>query len=196
MRKRIYGALLALGMGGALIAFNPVSAEAACVPGPSCSASLSATLAGNQIGSRVITSVTPGAFASVLGNAAMTSPLSVLLTETAVSGDPNYQVNGSVSAFSDGASHTIPGTALQNSGNNTVVVAGSGAVTEGANPASSGDNLGVGQTFFTSSGENASTLYTGTYTNASTLTLTPPNGTFAAAAGTTYTATLTVTLIS
>ena len=195
MRKRIYGALLALGMGGALVAFSPLSAEAAC-PGSSCTATLSATLNGSQIGSRVITTVTPGAFSSVLGNAAMSSTLGVLMTETAVSGDPNYQVNGSVSDFTDGASHTIVGTALQNSANSTAVVAGSGAVTEGANPSGPGNNLGVGQTFFSSSGESATSLYTGTYTNSSTLTLTPPNNTYAAVAGTTYTATLTVTLIS
>lgn len=118
------------------------------------------------------------------------------MTETAVSGDPNYQVNGSIVDFSDGNGHTITKSALQNSANTTAVVAGSGAVTEGANPSGPSDNLGTGQTFFSSSGESATSLYTGTYTNTSTLTLTPPNGTYAAVAGTTYTSTLTVTLIS
>jgi hypothetical protein len=191
MRKRFYGALLALGTAGAVVAVTPGAAFA----GQSTStANLSAVLAGQAIGSRTIALVTPGSFSSVLGNANMTSPLVTEIAETSVSGDANWSVTGGVTQFSDGAPtpHTIAANALNNSANNTVQALGGGTVTEGSG---TGD-LGAGQTFFTNSGQDTSTLYTGTYSDTSTLTLTPPNGTFAAAAGTTYTATLTVTLFT
>lgn len=56
--------------------------------------------------------------------------------------------------------------------------------------------LGTAQNFFTDTGELTGTLYPGTYTNNSTLTLTPPNGTVATDASDPYTATLTVTLFT
>lgn len=193
MRKRISGVLLALGMGGALVAFTPGAALAATASGTS-TATLSATLAAGAIGTRSISTVTPGAFSSILGDVAMTSTLGVGVTESAVAGDATgWDVTGQVSAFSTGGTtpDTMPASALANSGNSTTVVGGGGTITEGTAGA-----LGTSQTFFSDAGQSAGTLYTGTYTNSSTLTLTPPNGTVAAATGTTYTATLTVTLFT
>ena len=194
MRKRFYGALLALGMGGALVAFSPMAAEAACAGSQCTSAGLTAVLNGSTIGSRSIVSVTPGSFSTVGGNATLATPLTTVVAEAAVAGDANWSVTSSSTDFSDGASHTISATDLANSGNTTTVVGGDAAAkSEGS---SAGNQSGAGQTLFSSSGENTQTLYTGTYTDVSSLTLTPPNGTFAAAAGTTYSATLTVTLFT
>ncbi|HVA43710.1 MAG TPA: hypothetical protein VNF50_09510 [Acidimicrobiales bacterium] len=193
MRKRLSGVLLALGMGGALVAFTPGAALAATASG-TATAPLSATLTAGSIGTRAISSVTPGSFSSVLGNATMSSSLAVAVAEAAVGGDANWYVTGQVSQFADSTTPTpniIPASALANSGNSTTVVGGGGTVAEGANGA-----LGTSQTFFTDTGELVGTLYTGTYTNASTLTLTPPNGTIATGIADPYTATLTVTLFT
>ncbi|HUZ43376.1 MAG TPA: hypothetical protein VMU63_03160 [Acidimicrobiales bacterium] len=152
---------------------------------------MSATLTSTSIGTRSIAAVTPGTFGSILGDVAMTSSLGVEVAESSVAGDATWYVTGQVSGFADTTGDTMPASALANSGNATTVVGGGGAVAEGAAGA-----LGSAQNFFTDTGQLTNTLYTGTYTNASTLTLTPPNGTIAAATGTTYTATLTVTLFT
>ncbi|MHB1924861.1 MAG: hypothetical protein ACYCSJ_09235 [Acidimicrobiales bacterium] len=179
-------------MGGALVAFTPGTGFAATASGTS-TATLSATLTAGSIGTRAIQSVSPGSFTSILGNTTMTSPLGVVVAEAAIAGDANWYVTGQVSQFSTGGTtpNIIPASALANSGNATTVVGGGGTIAEGAAGA-----LDAAQTFFTNTGELTGTLYTGTYTNSSTLTLTPPNGTVAAGATSPYTATLTVTLFT
>lgn len=162
----------------ALVALPAVAAPPEAVAGPP--------------GTRSIVSVSPGAFSSSLGQPAMTSSLTVQVSETAVTGDPNWSVTAAVTPFSDASvpAHTIPASALGNSANATVPVGGGGTITEG--PAG---GLGQPVTLFTDTGESALTVYNGTYTSTSTLTLSPPNGTYAPKTGDVYTSVLTVTLI-
>lgn len=191
MRKRIYGALLALGMGGALVAFSPMAAEAACPTGSTCTgtANLTATLTNTSIGSRSITLVaTPGAFSSVMGNAGLTSSLQTLVTETAIGGTNPWYVTGVLAgAWSDGT-NSIPASALADTANNTVQVAGGGTVDQGTT-----GTLDGAQTLVKNTGQTTSVLYTGTYTTTTSMTLTPPNGTVAS--GVPYTNVLDLTLI-
>ena len=191
MRKRIYGALLALGMGGALVAFSPMSAEAACLTGSTCTttANLSATLTNTSIGSRSIALVaTPGAFTSVMGNAGLSSSVQVAVAEVAVGGVNPWYVTGQLAgAWSDGT-NSIPANALADTANNTIQVQGGGAVDHGTT-----GTLDSAQTLVKNTGETASVLYTGTYTTTTNMTLTPPNGTVAS--GLPYTNVLNLTLI-
>lgn len=150
-------------------------------------------LAGGTPGTRSIVSVVPGAMTSALGQHALTGSLSVQVAETAVTGDPSWYVTAQATSFSDGATppHTLPASALANGSNATVLVGGGGTVAEGGT-----GSLDNPVTLFSDSGESATSLYSGTYTNTSTLTLTPPNGTFAPTSGATYTSVITVTLIN
>lgn len=147
--------------------------------------------AGGTPGTRSIASVSAGPLTSSPGKATMTGTLTVQVSETAVTGDPTWYVTAQASSFVDGATpaHTIPASALANTSDSTVPVGGGGTITEGPS-----GTLDQPVSLFTDTGENASTLYNGTYTNTSTLTLTPPNGTYAPTTGDTYTSTITVTL--
>lgn len=199
MRKRIYGALLALGMGGALIAFSPVAAEAACPTGSTCSgtATLSATLTGGQIGSRSIgTIATPAAFSSVIGTAGLTGSVVVPVVELTVAGTTPWTLTAQLAGtWSDGATptpNTMPASSLADTANSTALVGtGGGTVTNGSPGASA--TLDAARTLMQDTGELTTALYTNTYTTTASLVLTPPNGTVATA--NTYTNTLDLTLI-
>jgi len=155
---------------------------------------LSATLTAGSIGSRSISVVgTPAAFSEVLGSASLTSSSTVAVAEVSVAGVNPWTVTATLAgAWSDGVGDTIPANALADTGNSTTVVngAGSSAVDHGTT-----GTLDGSQTLVKTSGELTGTLYTGTYTTTTNLTLTPPNQTVAAPAGTTYANTLDVTLI-
>jgi hypothetical protein len=85
----------------------------------------------------------------------------------------------------------MPASALANTLNSTVQVAGGGSTLTG----STTGTLDGAQTLTKDTGETPTVLYTGTYTTTSSLTLTPPNGTVAATGGSTYSNTLNLTLI-
>ena len=154
---------------------------------------LTAAPAGAAPGTRSIVSVVPGSFTSRLGQPALTGSLTVQVAETTVAGDPAWSVTAQVSSFSDGATppHTLPASVLANSANTTVLTGGGGTITEG-----SPGPLNVPVTLFSDAGQVVTNLYNGTYTNTSTLTLTPPSGTYAPSTGATYSAVITVTLIT
>ena len=144
-------------------------------------------------GTRSIVSVVPGTFTSRLGQPSLTGSLTVQVSESAINGDPTWSVTAQVTGFTDGATpaHTMPASALANGSNSTVLGGGGGTITEGAN-----GTLDSPVTLFSDSGEVSANLYSGTYTNTSTLTLTPPSGSYAPSTGDTYTSVITVTLIT
>ena len=152
-------------------------------------ATLSAALTAGAIGSRSITSVTPATITSSLGTLPTSSPLTVVVSETAVSGDANgWYVTTQASDFQDPAHDIVPATSLVD-GSNTVDQAGGGGV---AAAVTGPGEMGTAETLFADTGESASVLYTGTYADTSTLTLSPPDGTKTGV----YTSELTVTLFT
>ena len=144
-------------------------------------------------GTRSIASVVPGTMTSSLGHSTLTGSLTVQISETAVTGDASWYVTAQTTGFSDGATpaNTLPASALANSANSTVAVGGGGTLHEGGS-----GTLDSPQTLFTDTGESPTLLYNGTYTNTSTLTLSPPNGSYAPNTGDTYSSTITVTLFT
>ena len=178
MNKRLGALALAAGMGGSILG--------GALPASANTTTLTANITAGAIGSRTLTVNPVAAFASVLGNAGMTTTATMIVTETAVQGANPWSVTASSTAFTDTGSNSIAATNLVASPVAPVQVAGGGS-----NTPSAPGNLGSTYTVWSNSGQNTSTLYTGTYTEALPLTLTPPNGTVAS----NYTATLTVTLV-
>lgn len=188
MRKR-WGGALALGLGVAALALTPGVASATATQSGQATNTLTATLTAGASGTRTIASATPGALSSALGSAGESTSLTVTVTEAAVTGDAGgWYVTGQASDFTDTSSDTIPASDLVDGANAVTQTLGGG--TTSAPPSPGG--LGTAVTLFSNTGQNGSMLYTGTYADSSTLTLTPPNKT---ATGI-YTSTLTVTLFT
>ncbi|HVA42469.1 MAG TPA: hypothetical protein VNF50_03215 [Acidimicrobiales bacterium] len=190
MARRHCGAVVLLLAAGSVLATcsgeGPASAATA---GQHTSIPLTATLTAGSIGSRSITSVTPATITSSLGTLPTSTPLTVVVSEAAISGATNgWYVTAQASDFQDAAGNVVPATSLVD-GANQVDQAGGGGV---AAAVSGPGEMGAAETLFVDTGESASVLYTGTYTDTSTLTLSPPDGTRTGV----YTSDLTVTLFT
>lgn len=170
----------------AFVLMSPVAVRAQ--DGLGGAAPITATVLAGTLGSRSITSVAPLVMNSVAGQSALTTPYAVLVTEITRTGTNPWSVVGALSddlATTSGS--TIAKSAVAVSGRQVLQVASGGV---SAAPAGSQD-LSVGRTLFTNTGQDVNALYTGTHAATGTVTLTPPNG---SAAGV-YNGTFTVTLI-
>ncbi len=181
--KTAFGALAVVAALGAS-AVSPVFGA----DGDGATSTLTATLLAGSIGSRSVSLASPVVMTSALSSATVTGNFSVTVTESARSGTNPWSVTVDATSLSDGLGHTIPNSALAiDNRSNPLVVAGGGVSTGVAGS----QNLTAARTLWSTSGQNTSILYTGTYSQTSTITLTPQNGT---AAGV-YTGTLTITLV-
>lgn len=162
-----------------------LAGPALAADGDGGSTTISATVAAVG-GERSVTSVAPVALASTGGSTILTGAVGVVVTETSRSGTNPWSVTASTTGLTSGSS-TIPASAMSLADRTVVQVAGGGTA---AGVAGTG-TLDSPQTLFTVSGQLPGSVYTGTYTGAATMSLTPPNGTVTGA----YTGTLTVTLV-
>lgn len=162
------------------------AAPAFAADGDGGTATLSATLTAGSIGSRSVTTVSPVALTTALSSSVATGALSVVVTEAARGGTNPWSVTTVASALTSGA-NTIPASNLSILGRGVVQVAGGGTAAAPTGTSA----LSAAATLFSTTGQDAALLYTGTYTGTGTVSLAVPNG---AAVGA-YTGTLTVTLV-
>jgi hypothetical protein len=157
-------------------------------------------------GSRTITTATLTPFSDVLRAASVTSTLAVTVTEAAVSGVDPWSVtarlcgpNGTGTAadcaadpdrlvLSTDTTQKITGTNLSLSARSVTPAGVTGTPTAVAGS----EDLSTTRTIFSTAGELPASLYTGTYTSSSTVTLTPPAASTAGA----YSGYLVITLVS
>ncbi|MHB1924998.1 MAG: hypothetical protein ACYCSJ_09925 [Acidimicrobiales bacterium] len=182
-------ALLLLG-GGSLLSTGLVEGPASGATATQrVSVPVTATLTAGASGSRSITSVTPATITSTLGTLPISTPFTVVVSEAAVSGASNgWYVTAQASDFQDGAGDVVPATSLTDGANTVSQSGGGGTAAAVAGPG----QMGTAETLFVDNGESAGRLYTGTFTDTSTLSLAPPDGTRAGV----YTSDLTVTLFT
>ncbi|HUZ44233.1 MAG TPA: hypothetical protein VMU63_07480 [Acidimicrobiales bacterium] len=188
MARHPCAAVLLLLGAGSLIATGLTAGPAGAATQP-VSVPLTAVLTAGASGSRSITAVTPATITSGLGTLPTSTPFTVVVSEAAVSGAANgWYVTAQASDFQDAAGDVVPANALAD-GANTVSQSGGGG-TAAAVPGPG--EMGTAESLFADTGESADRLYTGAYTDTSTLSLAPPNGTKAGV----YTSNLTVTLFT
>jgi hypothetical protein len=154
------------------------------------STSISAALTAAVVGSRSVTAISPIVLTSALDSTVATGALAVTVTEAARSGTNSWSLTATASPLSDGAAptpHTIPATALSVLSRTVQQVGGGGTAVApaGTSPLSSAATL------FSTTGQDTSLLYSGTYVAGGTVSLAIPNGVATGA----YTGTLTVSLI-
>ena len=190
MARRPYApALLLLGAGSLIATGLATGPAAAATAIQRVSVPLTATLIPGASGSRSITAVTPATITSSLGTLPTSTPFTVVVSEAAVSGAANgWYVTAQASDFQDPAGDVVPATTLTDGANTLSQAAGGGTAAAVGGPG----EMGTAENLFADTGESADRLYTGTYTDTSTLSLAPPNGTKAGV----YTSDLTVTLFT
>jgi hypothetical protein len=172
------------------VAVLGVGAPAFAVDGGGGTSTISATLTAASIGSRSVTAVSPVALTTALNSSVATGTLAVTVTEAARSGTNSWSLTATASDLSDAATptpHTIPAASLSVLSRSVVQVGGGGTAVAPSGTSS----LGSAATLFSSTGQDAALLYTGTYAAAGTVSLAVPNGAPTGA----YTGTLTVSLI-
>lgn len=182
-RARGLGALAAATL--AATALAPLHAGAA--DGDPASSALTATVTAGSVGARTVTSA-PIAMTSALNSTTLSGAYSVVVTEAARTGTNPWSVTAVLDADLVDGANTIPRSSIALSNQAVVQVASGG--TSSAAGAQSG-TLDSARTLFTNTGQNTTSVYTGTHTATGTVTLTPPNGSKTGI----YAGTFTVTLV-
>ena len=180
-------ATITLGAGPAF-AQSPPTIDGGNGTSQSATAGITAALTAGGIGSRTITTISPLALTSALGSDTLSATLAVVVAEAARSGTNAWSVTAISSALTSGA-NTLAASNLSVDNRSVAKVAGGG--TAAAPDVELSSPLNAAATLFSNSGQSASSIYTGTYTGTSTVTLAVPNGSATGA----YTGTLTVTLV-
>lgn len=150
---------------------------------------VTAVVAASTFGERFVSSAPAVTLALDSGTADMTAALALVVSEAARSGTASWSLQAQLDAdLSDGAAtpNTIARSQMELDPGTTIAVGGGGTITDG-----SPGTLDSAVTVFTNTGQDPNLAYTGTYTTASTLTLTIPNATPAG----TYTGNISVTLV-
>ena len=176
MRKQIIVAALL----GSALAFSQVSPASADV------ATVTANVTAGGIGLRSLTSVPAIVLSATPGDAQVSGSMTAVVTEAAVTGVTPWSVTADLSTLTNGG-NTLANSNVDISNRAASRVAGGGTVT----PTSGLENLSTTRTIFTTTGQSATSVYTGVYTSTADLDLNIPNGT---ATGI-YTGTMTVTLV-
>lgn len=169
--------------GTAALALGVLAAPAYAADGGGGSTVVTATITGLQ-GERTVASVTPVALAGV--GSTLSGPLTVTVAETTRAGTNPWSVTATMTEMTSGA-NTLPASALSLSNRGVTALLGGGTATAPAGSAA----LSTAQTLFTVSNQSPNSVYTGTYTGTSDVSLSLPTNT---ATGV-YTGTLTVTLV-
>lgn len=137
---------------------------------------------------RTVTSVTPVVLAST-GVLDMQGTLTVVVTETAAVGVPDWSVTLSSTDLATTGAPDIPAGNLEISDRATVPVGIAGGIAV-VDP-SGGESLASTRTLFTVTGESALSAYNGVFTHTAAIDLAIPNG----ATKATYLSTITVTIV-
>ena len=176
MQKRIIVAALL----GSALAFSQIGVASADT------ATVTANVTAGGIGLRSLTSVPAIVLTATPGNAKVSGSMTAVVTEAAVTGVTPWSVTADLSTLTNGGSNLTNSNVDINT-RAASRVAGGGTVT----PTSGSEAMSATRTLFTTTGQSATSVYTGVYTSTANLDLNIPNGT---ATGI-YTGTMTVTLV-
>jgi hypothetical protein len=147
----------------------------------------SSVVPADALGTRIITSVPAVVLSSTLGSATLTGTMSVVVTETAVTGVSPWSVSVSMSALTKSGAPSIANSNVVIMNRAVAQVGGGGTST----PGSGAEILSNTRTLHTTTGQSALGLYTGTYTDTATLSVSLPNGQNTGQ----YLGTMTITLV-
>jgi hypothetical protein len=159
---------------------------AAAADGGGATSAVTATVTAGSVGSRSITLAVPVTMASALDSSTLSGSLAATVTEAARTGTNPWSVTASIGTLTSGTD-TLANTNMTISNRAVVKTAGGGTATG----TSGSQVVDAARTLFTNTGQDASTVYTGTYASTSDWTLSLPN---ASKTGV-YTGTITLTLV-
>ncbi|HUQ40810.1 MAG TPA: hypothetical protein VM030_11715 [Acidimicrobiales bacterium] len=184
MKKRaLYVAAATITAAAVVMQGGPASAA----DGGGATSAVTATITAGAIGSRSITAASPIAMTSSLDSTSLSGSLTATVTEAARSGTNPWSVTATMSDLTNVATDVLSKANMAVSGRSVIKTAGGGTA---AAPAGS-SNLDAAVTLFSTTGQSAGVVYTGSYASSSTWTLAVPNAT---ATGV-YSGTVTLTLV-
>lgn len=173
--------LSALGLALAVFAFQSGVAHAANV-------TVTAAIVAADIGTRTMTPPAAIALSTSTGLDTVTGSMSTSVSELAKGGTNPWSVTVALSQLTrSGGTETLAAANVAVSGRSTSQLAGGGSV---SSPAGS-EAFDATRTLFTNNGQALTNVYTGSYSNSASLTLSVPNNTVAGS----YIGTMTFTLV-